>query len=291
LGPAATYDAEIETPPGVTVTVDPQSLSLATGEAAEYRLTFDVADAPFDIWQFGNVNWFDGTHSVDTTIAVQPVYVRAPRDLRLTSLSGAGSMPVDFGYDGEYFAGVHGLHPPGLHEAGVVADDPSNSYSFRFDNGVSGHYFTVAPDQLFLRVALFDTLTDGDDDLDLYVYHCPTLSTCTEVGQSGSFTSEEEVDVILPAAGLYAALVHGFQTDEAADGAGANYEILAWSFSRDDDQGNFAIEAPDAIGRGDRLDFPYEWGPLAAATPYLGAVSHDTPFDVFFLTLVTANMP
>ena len=291
VGPAGSYQATVEAPPGIAVEVDPTSLTLGTGESAEFRLRLDIADAPFDFWQFGNVNWSDGTRNANIPIAAQPVYVRAPRNLHLTETSGEGVMPVDFGYGDAYFAGVHGLNGPGLREAGFVNDDPTNTYSFRFANGVSAHYFTLGPDELFLRVSLFDALTDGEDDLDLYLYHCPTLSTCREVGQSGSFTSQEEIDITLPEPGLYAALVHGFQTDEIRGGAGSNYEILAWSFGRDDDQGNFAIEAPETVQRGDRLDFPYTYGPLDPDTIYLGAVSHDTPFDVFFLTIVTANTP
>ena len=200
-------------------------------------------------------------------------------------------MPVDFGYSDSYFAAVHGLNGPALREAGVVADDPTNRFSFRSNNGVNAHYFLLAPDQLFLRVSLFDALTDGEDDLDLYLYYCPTLTTCTEVGQSGSFTSEEEIDLITPAPGLYTALVHGFQTDEASGGAGSNYEILGWSLGYDDDQGNLTIDTPTAVTTGQRLDFPYSFGPLDPDTIYLGAVSHDTPFDIFFLSLITANTP
>jgi hypothetical protein len=214
-----------------------------------------------------------------------------PREVALSAANGTGQLAVDVGYSGAYALGVHGLSGPGLAEAGVVADDPGNDYSFRFDNGVTGHFFTVDPDQLYLRVALFDALTDGDDDLDLYLYHCPTLSTCTEAGRSGSFTANEQVDVLLPEPGLYAALVHGFQTDEAAGGPGANYEILAWSLAADTDAGNLVVAAPDTVASGDRLAMDYNWGPLDPDTVYFGAISHDTPFDLFYLTLVTANTP
>ena len=291
IGPATTYTAAIDQPPGVIVTVDPPALTLATGQSAEFHLSFEVDDAPVEIWEFGNVNWSDETHSVNFPIAVQPVYLRAPRDLHLTTTSGGDVMPVAFGYGDEYLAAVHGLNPPGVREAGFVADDPTNSYSFRFSNGVAAHYFRVEPDQLFFRTSLFDARTDGNDDLDLYLYHCPTLATCTEVGQSGGFTSEEEIDLITPEPGLYAALVHGFQTDQAAGGAGANYELFAWTFDSDDYLGNFAIDAPDAVEVGDRLDLPYDWANLDPGTIYLGAVAHNTPFDVFFLTIVTANKP
>ena len=291
VGDAAVYDATIAAPPGLVVTVEPETLVLATGESAEFRLRLEVGDAPYGFWQFGNINWSDGIRSVNVPIAAQPVYVRAPRDLHLRELSGSALMPVDFGYTDTYVAGVHGLNAPPMHEPGFVDDDPANDFSFRFDNGVAGHYFTVAPDQLFLRVSLFDALTDGEDDLDLYLYYCPTLSTCSQAGESGSFTSEEEIDVVTPAPGLYAALVHGFQTDETSGGPGSNYEIFAWSFDADDDQGNLSIDAPDSVTTGDRLELPYSFGPLDPDTIYLGAVSHNTPYDVYFLTIITANRP
>jgi subtilisin family serine protease len=291
IGPAAVYDATVVAPPGMTVAVEPSPLSLGAGETAEFRLRFDVTSAPYNYWQFGSIEWSDGTHTVASPIAAQPVLMRAPRDLDLTELSGSGSLPVAFGYSGDYAAAVHGLHAPTLDETGVVADDPNNDFSFRFDNGVSAHFFTLGPDQLFLRVALFDALTDGADDLDLYVYHCPTSSTCTEVGHSGNFTSNEVVDVFPPEAGLYTVLVHGFETDQTTGGPGANYRLLGWSFGPGGDAGNLRIDAPDAVETGDKLELPYDWGPLDPDTIYLGGISHSTPFDTFFLTIVSANTP
>jgi len=291
IGPAANYDATIVAPPGMSLTVDPASLSLGAGEVAEFRVRIDNQSAPYAFWQFGSINWSDGIRSVNTPIAAQPVYMRAPREISLTELAGQGQLGVDFGYTGDFVTGIHGLSAPGLRETSVVADDPTDNYSFRFDNGVNAHYFTLGTDELFLRVSLFDALTDGQDDLDLYLYHCPTLSTCAEVGRSGSFTSSEEIDVLQPAAGLYTVHVHGFQTDQTTGGAGANYEVLGWSLGADSDQGNLTIDAPSSAVSGDRLELDYDWGPLDPDTIYLGAVSHNTPFDVFFLTLVTANTP
>jgi hypothetical protein len=275
----------------MSVSVEPSSLGLNTGESADYRLLIDNQSAPYEFWQFGNVNWTDGTHTLNSPIAAQPAYLRAPRDIQLSALDGSGEIPVAFGYTGDYVLDVHGMSGPGFRESGVVADDPDNDYSFRLDNGVTAHYFTLGPDELYLRVSLFDSLTDGQDDLDLYLYHCPTLSTCTEVGHSGSFTSDEQIDVLLPESGLYTAHVHGFETDDATGGPGSNYEILAWSISPGDDAGNFRVDSPAMVTSGDRLDLAYDWGPLDPDTIYLGAISHDTPFDVFFLTIVSANTP
>jgi hypothetical protein len=45
------------------------------------------------------------------------------------------------------------------------------------------------------------------------------------------------------------------------------------------------------VTTGQRLDFPYSWGPLDPDEIYLGAISHNTPFDTYYLTIVTANTP
>jgi hypothetical protein len=289
VGPSGTYTVAVDAPPGLSVAVLPTSLTLGTGESAEYSVTFDRRGAPRDLWQYGRLEWSDGTHRVGSPIVAQPVTMRSPADVILSGVSGSGVMHVDFGYDGAYVASVHGLYEPGLRQMGVVEDDTTNNFSFRFNNGVAAHFFDLEPGELFLRVSLFDDLTDGADDLDLYLYYCPTISTCTQVGQSGSFTSEEEIELVEPLPGFYTVLVHGFETDQVAGGPGAAYELFAWSFGPGDDAGNLRITAPDMVAEGDRLDFDYEWGPLNAGTKYLGAISHDTPFDLFYLSIVSVD--
>jgi hypothetical protein len=225
-------------------------------------------------------------------MAVQPVLLRAPEEISLEGSSGAGDLPVDFGYAGEYFAAVHGVHPPFLHiDDGFVEDDASNTFSFRTDNGVAAHFLNVEPGDLFLRVALFDALTDGNDDLDLYLFYCPSTDNCTQIGQSGSFTSTEQIDLVLPPPGLYTILVHGFETDQLTGGPGANYELMAWAFGDNDDQSNFGIAQPGTVTDGDRLDLAFDWGPLPSGQRYLGAIAHETPFDIRFLTIVTIDAP
>lgn len=292
LGPAATYTSTIDAPEGTLATVNPTSLSLGMGESGDFSVTFDVTDAPFDFWQFGNINWSDGTHSVNAPLAVQPVLLRSPEEVSLEGTSGSDVMFVDFGYSGEYFTGVYGLNAAGLQEAGTVEDDTTNNFSFRFDNGMTAHYFTLDPGELFLRVALFDELTDGADDLDLYLYYCPTPDACTQVGESGGFTSQEEIDLFLPPPGFYTILVHGYETDQVSGGPGAAYEVLAWSFGPDDNEDNLRIvDAPTDVSVGERADVGYEWGPLDPDERYLGAIFHDTPFDMYFLSIMTANLP
>ena len=289
VGPAATYLATVDDPPGIATVVTPASITLSTGETAEFTLELERQSAELDYWTFGALTWSDGEHVVASPLAVRPVTLRAPGEIALTGTSGSGSLAVDFGYAGSYAAVVHGLHAPGLRESTHIDDDTTNSFGFRTDSGVNAHYFTLSPGELYLRVALFDELTDGADDLDLYLFRCPTPTTCTQVGQSGSFTSAEEIDLISPSPGLYAALVHGFETDQVAGGPGAVYELFAWSFGQGDDAGNLRIAPPVSVNEGDRLDLSYDFGPLAAGTRYLGAVTHNTPFGRFYLSLITVD--
>jgi hypothetical protein len=149
----------------------------------------------------------------------------------------------------------------------------------------------VPNNQLYLRISLFDELTDGNDDLDLYLLYCPTLDNCTQIAESGGFTSDEEINVILPEGGTYIALVHGFETDQVSGGPGANYSLFTWSFGEIDDVGNLAVTAPAAVADGDRLDLTVNWAGLGPSTRYLGAISHNTPADTYALTIVNIVTP
>ena len=152
---------------------------------------------------------------------------------------------------------------------------------------------TVPPGQLYLRIALFDEYTDGHDDLDLYLFYCPngTTSSCTQVGQSGSFTSNEKINVTTPTPGMYIVAVHGFETDQVAGGPGANYSLFVWSFGVDDTVGNAAVTGPGSVNAGDRVELGLSWANLAPGMRYLGGVSHDTPSGLYALTILDVSSP
>jgi subtilisin family serine protease len=289
VGLAGTYHAEVSAPVGVDIDVTPSSLTLGSDEAANFALTFTGRGAALDEWAFGELRWTDGAHTVTSPIAVHPVTLRAPERISLTGGGGSFNVPMSFGYSGEYFTGVHGLRAPYV-EQGFVDEDPTNAFSFRFDNGVTAHMIDVPPDQLYARFALFDDLTDGADDLDLYLFYCPN-NECVQVAESGGFTSEEEINLILPEPGLYAVMVHGFETDPAGGGPGSNYSLFAWSFGIGDFVGNMRVASPASVSDGDHFDLELEWNGLAAGTHYLGALSHNTPNGIYSLSIVDIRSP
>jgi hypothetical protein len=295
VGPPASYSVEVTPPPNVDVFVEPLTLSLNTGQTADYTVRFVDQGTDLDVWNFGELVWFNDTHRVLSPIAVQAVTLRAPPELHLSGRSGTTTLPVAFGYGGGYSAGVHGLRQSFLDASGqlprgFVDDDAGNSFSFRFDNGVTAHGITVPAGQLYLRIALFDEFTDGEDDLDLFLFYCPN-NQCTQIAQSGGLTSDEEINLVFPDAGSYVVLVHGFETDQVAGGPGANYSLFTWSFGEADDVGNLDVTAPTTVAAGDRLNFDLTWSALDPATHYLGAISHSTPTSVYGLTIVNVQTP
>jgi len=282
---AETYTATVVPPAGVGVTVVPPSISVQPGQTETFDITFSFESGPLDLWRFGSLSWDSGNRSVYSALAVRPISVTAPEEVTAFGASGSLSFPVEFGYTGAYTPGVHGLRLP-LVISSYVDDDPTKTFSFRTVNGVTAHLIDVPVDQAYLRFSLFDTLTDGDDDLDLYIYHCPDNINCVRIGESGEPTSQEEVNFLLPAGGRYAALVHGFETDNVSGGFGSNYQLLAWSFGLVDDQLNMTASGPAFVDAGTTDTVTVNWTGLLSDTIYLGGVSHNTPQGLSAITVI-----
>jgi subtilisin family serine protease len=282
---ATTYAVNVEPPAGIGVAVDPPVLTLQPGEAASYDVTLSMQSGPLDAWRFGSLTWETNEHSVYSVLAVRPISVTAPAELTDFGASGTLTFPVEFGFTGAYTPGVHGLRLP-LVINGFVDDDPTKTFTFRTTNGVTAHLIDVPADQAYLRFALFDTLTDGDEDLDLYIYYCADNVDCVRVGESGEPSSNEEVNFLYPAAGRYAALVHGFETDNVSGGPGANYELLGWTFGLVDDQGNMTAAGPTFVNAGTTEDVTVSWSGLQSNTIYLGGIGHNTPQGLSAITVI-----
>jgi len=285
---SATYTASIATPVDMQVSVNPPTLTLGPGESASFDVTIDYVTGPLDLWRFGSLTWNDASHSVRSTIAVKPVSLTAPGEI--TSFGGTGSVDfdVEFGYSGAYSPQVHGLRLPRIDRDLFVDNDPTKTFTFRNGNGVTQVAISVPANQLYLRFALFDALTDGDDDLDMYVYYCGLNNTgCVQIGQSGGPTSQERFDLFRPPGGIYGILIHGFETDQVAGGPGAVFTMLSWAFGEQDDQGNMTVSGPGTVNAGTTETITVDWSNLNSDTIYLGGISHNTPQGLAGVTLIT----
>jgi len=286
------FSAQVVAPPGISVSVIPDSIMLAPGASASFDVTLSHESGSLDLWRFGSLTWSNNERDVFSTLAVWPRSVDAPAELTREGVSGSLSFPVQFGYQGPYTAGVHGLRLP-LVINGFVDSDPTKTFSFRTDNGVTAHLIDVTPNQAMLRFALFDAFTDGNDDLDMYVYFCENNIDCVKIGESGEPTSNEEFNLFYPQAGRYAVLIHGFETDNSTlgGGPGANYKLLGWSFGLVDDPGNMTASGPAFVDVGSTENVSVNWSGLQTDTIYLGGISHNTPQGISAITVVRIVVP
>lgn len=167
-------------------------------------------------------------------------------------------------------------------EAPAGVDDPANDINVALESGtgIREHTITVPAGTKHLRAALFVGETDGQDDLDLYLFD----PDGEFVDGSGSVTSAEKVDASDPAAGDWKLVVHGWQTD----GADAAYALSSWQVPPTS-AGNLTVTAPPTAALGQAGQVDIAWSGLTAGARYLGAVrytkgySQDTP--------ETANSP
>ncbi len=280
----AHYVASTQAPAGIQVSVTPATLDLAPGQAASFSVTFTRTTSTLDRYAFGAVTWSDGVHNVRMSFAVKPVKIAAPAEVAGSDVSGSLSYSVNFGYEGAFSAQPWGL-APAFEIPGHVVDDPANDINIALgsDVGITIHWLNLPAGAAYARFSLFDADTDGNDDLDLYVFG-PSATGWGQLGGSGSATSAEEVNVDNPAGGTYAVVVHGWQTD----GADANYTLSAWAVWPGS-YGNMSVNAPTSATLGGTGSVQASWNGLVAGTRYLGAVSYSDGASFFDKTVVSVS--
>jgi len=293
VGDSTQFSVNIDAPDGIEITVSPEVLSVGSGETVNYQVNFAAVDAELHKWQFGAISWESNNTTVRSPLAVRSLPFLAPEEINAAGSTGSLELPVQFGYTGPYETTVHGLAPADS-TPGLVFDDPADSYFFEPDGdqlpvGTARFIFTVPQDQAYLRVALFDAETDGNDDLDMYVYNCPGLVLCTSVvGISGSDTSEEEVNLSFPDAGDYVIDVHGFATDDTTGGIGTNFTLFVWVFGQTDDRGNMTVTAPTSAVSGQSDTVQVDWQGLSA-DKHLGAITHSDGTSTLATTIIAID--
>ena len=280
VGETEIYSVEVTPPPGVEVTVSPSRLRVRRGSSASYQVTFTTQPgATFNSYALGSLTWKSRRHHVTSPIAVRPVALAAPSEV--SSDGSALSLPIGFGYTGAFEASARGLVAAAT-EAGNVVDDPANDINTALGSGVgiTVHLVTVPAGTTYARFSLFDAFTDGNDDLDLYVFD----GGGAFVDSSGSGTAEEEVNVVNPAAGDYFVVVHGWQTD----GPDSNYTLFSWTLDGAD-AGNMTVSGPASASVGAVGNVDLTFGGLTAGVKYLGAVDYSDGSAVVGSTIVRVD--
>ncbi len=285
-GAAATYNATVVPPAGFTVSVNPTSFNIASGGTQQYSVTITRTDGPLNTFRFGSLTWSDGSHSVKSPIAVRPVAIAAPAQLNLTGTSGATSYGIKMGYNGNLAYAKRGLIPSQVF-SGTVPDDPTSNFNTgnpAGNQGTTTHDIVVPAGTSIFRISMFDAETDGDDDIDLYLYRVNADSSLTLVGTSGGGTSAEQIQLTNPAAATYRLFVHGWETD----GPDANYSLHSWTLGTAD-AGNMTVSGPGTATIGGTGTVELSWAGLDAGKKYLGQIRYNQDATTHATTIVRVD--
>jgi subtilisin family serine protease len=274
-GSPATYTASVAGLAGVTAVVAPASLTLGAGETKSYTVTFTRTTAALNAYVGGQLTWSDGSHSVRSPIVVRPVALGAP-----ASVSSNGS-PINynvlFGYTGTFTATARGLVPATTF-AGSVGDDPGDSFSAGGPGTIS-FSVSVPAGATYARFSLFNANVSPASDLDVYVFDAANQL----VAASGGGTSDEEANLLNPAAGNYTVWVHGF-----AVAGTANFTLFSWVLGTAD-AGNMAVTAPASATLGTTGAINLTFSGLTPGTKYLGSVAYGGVAGLPNPTIVRVN--
>jgi hypothetical protein len=280
VGNTATYTFAVDGLAGIIVDVVPTSLMLDPGESGSYRVEFTYDGAQMGDYITGGITWSDkSNHMVRSPIVLRPDFLSYPQEVAGSGSSGSAAFDIVFGYTGSYIAVKNGLVAATKQE-GNVMDDPANDINVALANGgpFTWHVVSTTPGAVLQRIALFDDYTDGDDDLDLYVWD----QNWQFVGGSGSGTSAEQVDIINPSTKFYYVLVHGWQTD----GSDASYTLFNWSPVA----GGLGVltDPPGEAELGTTDTITVNWNDLGDEK-YLGVISHQTDGSEIGRTMITVQ--
>lgn len=267
--------------PGVDVVANPAFFSVAPGQTESYELTFTVNGAALNAYTSGFVTWTgDEGHIVRSPVAVRPVQLAVPAEVAGAGSDGSLSFDVTFGYTGDYTVAAHGLVAAEM-QTGNVVDDPADDINVALDTGVgiTMHVVNIPENTAYARFSLFDAYTDGNDDLDLYIFD----AAWNYMGGSGSGTSAEQVNIYSPVPGNYYVIVHGWGTD----GPDANYTLFGWAVPAATGSSNMTISgAPTSATQGSTATLTVNWLGLDDSPRYLGAISHSDAGGLLDMTLI-----
>jgi len=267
--------------PGVDVVANPSSFSVAPGQTESYELTFTVNGAAPNNYTSGFVTWTGNQgHIVRSPVAIRPVQIAVPAKVAGAGTDGSLSFDVSFGYTGDYSVAAHGLVAAEM-QTGNVVDDPADDINVALGSGIgiTMHVVNIPADTAYARFSLFDAYTDGNDDLDLYIFNADG----NYMEGSGSGTSAEQVNIYSPVPGNYYVIVHGWGTD----GPDANYTLFSWAVPAVADSSNMSISgAPTSATQGSTATLTVDWNGLGDGTKYLGEISHSDAGGLLDMTLI-----
>ena len=275
------YSATVTAPKGVSVTVSPSSFSIAPNQTVTYTVSFTRTSAAYDSFVFGSLVWKSKTHSVRSTLAIQPVGAAVPDEVDGSGASGSAPLNVTSGFTGTMSTSVAGLVPATDNTASLSSPTGGTFDTTHPTAGPHTAHFSesIAAGTTLARFQLFASDYPTGTDMDLFVYKGGTL-----VGESAGPTADEHVDLTDPAAGSYDVYVDLFALPSGT--TSLTVHQFTWTVGSTA-AGNLTVSPPSqAVTVGHPASFTANWTGLTSGTRYLGTVSYSDGTDTVGRTIV-----
>ncbi|TFW16852.1 S8 family peptidase [Duganella callida] len=271
----ATYTATASMT-GYSVAVSPATLTLAPGESKSFNVTLTRTYASDDMWQYGQLTWRDGVHTVRSPIAAKSSRaITAPELLTADLASGSKLVSVATG-----FAGKLGIKAGGMQEVKRTALTVSPAPTGTADTlaqaaascnagvpGVTLLPFSIPADTVVARFETFARDIDGDtagrQDVDLALMKDGKL-----IDYSMLVGSNESITRAAPAPGEYQLCVIGY---DLQPGSVAKLSVSSAIVPRGDN-GSLKVAAPPRVYAGSTSTMGVSWSGLASGKRYIGAI-------------------
>ncbi|MEU4602251.1 S8 family serine peptidase [Kribbella sp. NPDC023972] len=276
------YFPTVEGLKGFKVTVSPRILITLPGRTATYKVTIENTGAPLEQYSFGKLTWKSSEHAVTSTVAIKPLTVKAPVEVKGTGTAGSVQVPITAGYSGTLNTSAVGLTAATVAEAALKSP---GGVSFPTTNPAANDHvakFTVnvPAGTKHARFSTFDADYPAGTDLDVFVYRS---GTTTLLGSSAGGSAEEEVNLPAPAGGSYDVYVDLF--------AGANGQAVKlnhWELLNA--EGNLTVTpATQSVQAAGQTNVTASWTGLTAGTRYLGRLQYTDGADGSGSTVVRVD--
>jgi subtilisin family serine protease len=285
---SATYNASVQAPAGVTVTVSPSSFTVAPGQSKTFTVAFLRTTAALNAYVGGHLTWSDGTHSVRIPLVVRPVALAAPAEVTFNTSAGPSSWDVKTGYAGPLNATVRGLALGDETPWAVTPDLDQNWTGCGDTQSTAVVPVTVPTGTTIARIGIYeDAITPSGNDLDLYICLGSSL-----VGLSADGDSNEDVTFTFSAPRAtplaLTAYIHGF----AVPSGNASGKLFSWNVgSTNAGNTTLAVAPAGPTTVGGTKSITATFSGLAPGKRYMGAVDYSDGSATLGRTVVRVNTP
>ncbi|MBF0369554.1 MAG: S8 family serine peptidase [Magnetococcales bacterium] len=260
---AVTWSVNIDSPPGVIVSVEPHTFTLAPGTTREIEFFGLVTDqATPDEWAFGQAVFSPDINvpPAHLPIALKPAFSSLPDSVSVGSEQATGRYVIEGINTGIDVAALN-IQVQGLSEGELMAlelyQDPTPDSPQDGDGSAeSGTFLSIVQvmeGDLRLLVHIGES---SAPDLDLYIYD---FSSRALVCSSTSPTSEEACEIENPDPGFYQVVVHNWAATDTSGNTPDSGELIIARVSGSDAENLTVSSQVGSPVRGEPFDLLLEW--------------------------------